>query len=225
MSESILKAVGVEKSFRLGPEELQVLNGIDLELHSGEILAVTGPSGSGKSTLLNILGTLEQPSRGEVYFDSTPLSRLSESEITRLRNRSLGFVFQFHHLLPEFTALENVAMPLLIAGISSYEAFKRARDVLIRIGLGERLKHRPAELSGGEKQRVALSRALVTNPVLLLADEPTGNLDGAAARSLIELLRALNQDDGVSIFLVTHNEELARCAHRRYKLIEGGLRE
>lgn len=224
MSEPILKAVGVEKAFQMGPERLQVLNGIDLELNRGEILAVTGPSGSGKSTLLHILGTLDRPTLGEVYLNSTPLSQLSEAELTKLRNRFIGFVFQFHHLLPEFTTLENVAMPLLIAGNSAREASIRAQRTLAAVGLSHRLKHRPAELSGGEKQRVALARALVVEPLLILADEPTGNLDGATARSLIELLSSLTREKGVSLFLVTHNEEVARCAHRRYQLIEGRLK-
>ncbi len=219
----ILKAVRIKKTFVMGDERLEVLKGIDLEIFPGEIVAITGPSGSGKSTLLHILGTLDKPTEGEVYLNSTPLNGLTEEELAALRNQRIGFVFQFHHLLSEFNVVENVAMPLLIRGEDRKEAFLKAEKRLQDVGLKGRLRHKPDELSGGEKQRVAVARALITEPLLILADEPTGNLDSRGTRLLLQLFKELSKKTGVSILVVTHSSGVARIAHRRYRLKEGRL--
>jgi len=219
----ILKAVRIKKTFVMGDERLEVLKGIDLEIFPGEIVAITGPSGSGKSTLLHILGTLDKPTEGEVYLNSTPLNGLTEEELAALRNQRIGFVFQFHHLLSEFNVVENVAMPLLIRGEDRKEAFLKAEKRLQDVGLKGRLRHKPDELSGGEKQRVAVARALITEPLLILADEPTGNLDSGGTRLLLQLFKELSKKTGVSILVVTHSSGVARIAHRRYRLKEGRL--
>ena len=207
---------------RNGP--LTVLRGIDLELEHGESLAVTGPSGSGKSTLLHILGTLDHPTGGQVLFDGVDIFGLSEREQATFRNREVGFIFQFHHLLPDFTALENVMMPALIRGVSITDAEGRARAVLERVGLGERLTHKPGELSGGEQQRVAVARAVALSPRAILADEPTGNLDPATGAEVHALLMELNRDHNITLVIVTHNDELSSLVHRTLRLQNGKLR-
>lgn len=219
----LIRAVGVRKSFFKGKSEIQVIRGVDLTIYTGEMIAITGSSGAGKSTLLHILGTLEPPSAGQVLFgpQQQDLLRLSEKELSLFRNRSLGFVFQFHYLLPEFTALENVMMPALIAGHPRSAAEKQAKELLKFVGMEHRLEHRPSELSGGEQQRVAIARAVILRPKLLLADELTGNLDSTNRNNVMELLVRLNQATGVSVLLVTHDMEIARKMHRVLPMKDG----
>jgi lipoprotein-releasing system ATP-binding protein len=210
------------KAYQHGGRALPVLWDIDLTLEPGDMVAVVGASGVGKSTFLQILGTLDLPTSGSIEFDGEELTSMSASRLAEFRNRKIGFVFQFHHLLPEFTALENVMMPALIQRISPEVARSRARDVLGRVGLGHRLTHRPGELSGGEQQRVALARALVLEPALLLADEPTGNLDRATGESIHQLFLELNDERGSTLLVVTHNPELAALMPRRLRMVDGG---
>jgi lipoprotein-releasing system ATP-binding protein len=203
--------------------DVPVLNGIDLSLASGEQIAIVGTSGSGKSTLLHLLGGLDAPTAGEVKVLGHALMKMNETQRGELRNQSLGFVYQFHHLLPEFTALENVALPLLIRRTGREEALTLAAETLKKVGLEHRLEHMPGELSGGERQRAALARALVTNPQCILADEPTGNLDRHTAHAVFDLLLEMNQSRGVGLIVVTHDLELAAKLKRQYKLINGRL--
>jgi lipoprotein-releasing system ATP-binding protein len=223
MSDTVLEARDVHKSFRQGPEELHVLEGVQLSIGRAERVAIVGSSGSGKTTLLQILGGLDRPSTGAVLVDGRDIHSLSEDERGQLRNRALGFVYQFHHLLPEFSALENVAMPLLVRRTRVSVAREAARALLARVGLGERLEHRPHQLSGGERQRAAVARALVTEPRIVLADEPTGNLDGANAESVFELMLELNRERGTSLVVVTHDLKLAGRMERVYELTRGKL--
>jgi lipoprotein-releasing system ATP-binding protein len=210
------------KSYLHGGKALAILWDIDLSLPSGDMVAVVGASGVGKSTFLQLLGTLDLPTSGSIKFDGEELTTMSASRLAEFRNRRIGFVFQFHHLLPEFTALENVMMPALIQRIATDQARKRARDILGRVGLTHRLTHRPGELSGGEQQRVALARAMVLEPSLLLADEPTGNLDRSTGEAIHQLFLDLNRERGSTLLVVTHNPDLAALMPRRLRMIDGG---
>jgi lipoprotein-releasing system ATP-binding protein len=223
MAEPLIVAEGIVKGYRTAAGYVPVLRGLDLVVGKGEMLAITGASGVGKSTLLHVLGTLDRPEAGALSIDGQSVLVLPEARLRELRNRTLGFVFQFHHLLPEFTALENVMMPLFIARRPESEARTRAGALLEELGLRHRGHHRPGELSGGEQQRVAVARALVASPVALLADEPTGNLDRETGDRLHELLRRLNREKGITVLVVTHNERLAAACDRTLRLEAGSL--
>ena len=221
MTNLILQSTGLQKTY--AGLDVAVLNGIDLDVQAGEQVAIVGTSGSGKSTLLHLLGGLDAPSAGEVSILGKPLAGMNETKRGELRNQSLGFVYQFHHLLPEFTALENVAMPLLIRRTPREEAMTSAAEILKKVGLSHRMEHMPGELSGGERQRAAVARALVTMPQCVLADEPTGNLDRYTAHAVFDLLLEMNQTQGVALVVVTHDLELSAKLKRQYKLMDGKL--
>ncbi len=223
LSSIILEAQNIKKDYILPNERIEVLKDINLKVKKGEMITIVGPSGSGKSTLLNILGTLDYPTQGSIIFNSTDLSKLTDNQLAEIRNKYIGFVFQFHHLLPEFNLLENVAFPLLVADGNKREIWGKANQLIERMGLKNRIRHRPDCLSGGEKQRVAVARALINKPHLILADEPTGNLDAKNGDMLIETFIRLRDEDGLTIVLVTHNHAIASHADRAFNLKEGRL--
>ncbi|MBF0267628.1 MAG: ABC transporter ATP-binding protein [Alphaproteobacteria bacterium] len=223
MNEVVLKLSGVMRSFHQGRADLQVLKGAEIEVKSGEIVAMVGPSGAGKSTLLHIAGLLEKPDAGQVMLAGQDATLLNDDKRTAIRRRAMGFVYQYHHLLPEFSALENVVLPQMIAGVSKSKASARARELLGRMGLSGRETHRPGQLSGGEQQRVAICRALANRPKLLLADEPTGNLDPATADIVFQELLSLVREQGLAALIATHNPDLAARMDRRVRLKDGGL--
>ncbi len=220
----VIEAKGISRGFRQGPKRVQVLKDVSLQVPAGTSMAIVGASGSGKSTLLHILGGLDKPDEGDVLVDGKSIWQMSESERSDLRNARMGFIYQFHHLLPEFTALENVAMPLLIRGQSTTEAAKSAAVLLEKVGLGQRLDHKPGELSGGERQRAAVARALVGNPGCILGDEPTGNLDERIANQVFDQLLELNTELNTSLILVTHDMKLAARMNQRFELHMGSLK-
>jgi lipoprotein-releasing system ATP-binding protein len=223
MAEPVLRLAGISRRFRQGEARLEVLRGAELALHPGEVLALVGPSGSGKSTLLQIAGLLEHPDDGEVFVAGKACGRLADGERTRMRREALGFVYQFHHLLPEFTALENVVLPQMLAGRSRKDATARARELLAALGVGGRESHRPARLSGGEQQRVAIARAMANQPAVLLADEPTGNLDEETAASVFDTLTATARQRATALLIATHNLELAGRADGIARLHNGQI--
>jgi lipoprotein-releasing system ATP-binding protein len=220
---AVIQCSQLTKRFSDGGLETEVLNDINLTINKGDKLAIVGSSGSGKSTLLHLLGGLDEPSNGKVEIHGQDINTLSVNDLSKLRNQSLGFVYQFHHLLPEFTAVENVAIPLVIGGTSPKDAQQQAEELLIKVGLGHRLSHKPSELSGGERQRAALARALITKPDCLLADEPTGNLDHRTAQAIFDLILELNESLGTALVIVTHDTELASRMDKTFTLLDGKL--
>ena len=221
MSDTLLSATGLKKSYVIGSRTLDVLRGVDVEISRGGFVALRGASGTGKSTLLHLIGGLDTPNAGEIIFHGEKLSGFSEGKLTNFRNRSVGFVFQAYHLLPELTALENVCLTARIARTTAGDAEKRGRELLRRVGLSERTDHKPSELSGGEQQRVANARALINEPALLLADEPTGNLDSKTGSEIIELLKSLRVEKNMTLIIATHDEKVAAHAERVIQLVDG----
>lgn len=219
----LIKVLEIHKSFPTKPEPLHVLKGINIEVLKGEVLAIVGASGAGKSTLLHILGALDRPGSGKVFYDNLDIFQQREDDLARFRNRRIGFVFQFHHLLPEFTALENTIMPALIYGMKWDNALTKANELLKEVSLGDRINHRPGELSGGEQQRVAVARALILDPSVVLADEPTGNLDTKTGDAVFELLKSLNKERRITFVIVTHNERLAYNCNKIAKMVDGRI--
>lgn len=222
---TVLRSAGLKKIFKKEQQQIEVLRGVDFTIRAGEVVSIVGPSGAGKSTLLHILGTLEKPSAGKVFFGESEedIFAWKDEELSEFRNRALGFVFQFHYLLPEFTALENVMMPALIAGYARSPSEKQAKELLEFVGLSHRLTHRPSELSGGEQQRVAIARAIMLRPKLLLADELTGNLDSVNREAVMDLLAQLNRSTGIAILLVTHDVNVAKKTHRVVEMRDGAI--
>ena len=223
MSDTLLSARGLRKTYVMGKRTLEVLRGVDVEIARGDFVALRGASGTGKSTLLHLLGGLDTPNAGEILFDGQSLTSFSESALTHFRNRRVGFVFQAYHLLPELTALENVCLPARVARIGTGTAAQRAEALLARVGLQGRLDHKPSELSGGEQQRVAIARALINEPELLLADEPTGNLDSHTGGEIIELLKSLRAERQTTLVIATHDEKVASHAQRVVQLVDGQI--
>lgn len=224
-SDTILKAVDVHREFRTAEATLHVLRGVTLTMPKGEMVAVTGASGVGKSTLLHLLGGLDRPTTGSVEINGVPLTGKSETQLASFRNRNVGFVFQFHYLMEDFTALENVMIPMLVAGKRRQDACRQAEQLLTMVGLRDRISHRPTQLSGGEQQRVAVARALANDPQIVLADEPSGDLDSATGRMLHDLLFRLNREQNIAFLIATHNRELADGCHRTLAIVEGQLCE
>ena len=224
-SNELLRAVGLHKSFHNGKQPIPVLRDLNLVLHQGETLAVVGASGIGKSTLLHLLGTLDRPDAGALFYRQEDVLKYSDQRLARFRNQTMGFVFQFHHLLPEFTALENVCIPAFINKMKESDAMDRARELLDYLGLSERLSHKPTQLSGGEQQRVAVARSLMNSPAIVFADEPSGNLDSSSSQELHQLLFNLRKDFNQTFIIVTHNEELAQMSDRRLEMVDGQLME
>ena len=222
-AQAVLECKALKMVYEEASRPLEVLKSVDMTVAAGERLAIVGASGSGKTTLLQLLGGLDNPTAGEVWVAGEPMSELSNNERGRLRNRALGFVYQFHHLLPEFSAVENVAMPLMIRGDAPQAALQQAAELLAQVGLGERLEHRPGQLSGGERQRAAVARALITRPAVVLADEPTGNLDAATGRRVFDVMLDLNQRFGTTLIVVTHDERIAVQMQRVLTLEDGRL--
>ena len=222
-AETIIRVVDLHKSYYDGEAELPVLQGINLEIYMSELLAIVGASGVGKSTLLHLIGTLDRPTTGSILYDEHDIFTLPDTELARFRNKEIGFVFQFHHLLPEFTALENVAMGALIATSNDKTVYKEAEALLDYVGLSERLSHFPSQLSGGERQRVAIARSLINKPKVVLADEPTGNLDRRSSEAVLELLWDLNSKSGQTFVIVTHNQELTQQVDRVVQLVDGNI--
>jgi lipoprotein-releasing system ATP-binding protein len=220
-----IKASGISRTFVQGPTSLEVLKGIDLEIEPGEMIAIIGTSGTGKTTLLQILGGLDRPTSGSILYKDQDISLKNDRQLSEFRNQSIGFVFQFHHLLPEFSALENTMIPGMIAAMEKQELLARATELLEQVGLADRFSHKVGELSGGEQQRVALARAMLMRPSLLLADEPTGNLDPTTGNKVFDLIRKMNQDQGLATVIVTHNYDLAKQMDRCLTLREGVLEE
>ncbi|OGL41688.1 MAG: hypothetical protein A2161_13090 [Candidatus Schekmanbacteria bacterium RBG_13_48_7] len=218
-----LKIEGLHKKFFLDSKEIHVLNGLDFSVHKGEIICIFGASGAGKSTLLHLIGLLDTPSEGKIIFDEQEVSRLNFRTLAKFRNQKIGFIFQFHHLLPEFTALENVVIPAMIARFPVQKSREKAKSLLDQLGLADRIDHKPGELSGGEQQRVAVARALINDPELVLADEPTGNLDSITGENIHNILRDLNQNRAITMIVVTHNIKLANIANRILKLSDGKI--
>jgi ABC-type lipoprotein export system ATPase subunit len=221
MTDVLLSARGLKKSYAIGRRTLEVLRGVDVEIPRGDFLALRGASGAGKSTLLHLIGGLDTPNAGEIFFAGENLSRFSEGRLTDFRNRRVGFVFQSYHLLPELTALENVCLPGRVARLSASAVTRRANELLARVGLAERVDHKPSELSGGEQQRVAIARALINEPVLLLADEPTGNLDSHTGGEIMELLKSLRSEKQTTLVIATHDSKVAALAPRVIELVDG----
>lgn len=220
MNDLIIRTEGLKKYYVLGGETVRAVDGVDIEITRGEFVAIMGPSGSGKSTFMNLIGCLDTPTEGDYWLNGTPVRDLSDDELARIRNREIGFVFQTFNLLPRATSLHNVELPLIYAGVRGKERRKRAQEKLELVGLGDRMNHKPPELSGGQRQRVAVARALVNDPALLLADEPTGNLDSNTGREIMEVLKGLNEQ-GQTIVLVTHEAHVAEYAKRQVHLIDG----
>lgn len=220
----IIKTTGLTKEYQVSKtERLKVLKGIDTEIFEGEVISIVGPSGAGKSTLLHLIGTLDKPTSGEVIFDGENISKLSSNELAKFRNTRIGFIFQFHHLLPEFTAIENVCIAAMISGKSMKSVEQRAKELLTEVGLGERLQHKPSELSGGEAQRVAIARALINSPKVVLADEPTGNLDTKTSDEVVNLIFELRKKYNQTFIIVTHNEKFAQMTDRTMKMLDGRI--
>jgi putative ABC transport system ATP-binding protein len=216
-----VRVVGAEKTYRLGENYVPALKGIDLELQKGEFIAFMGPSGSGKTTLLNLIGVLDKPTKGKVFVNDIDLTRLKEKELTKLRRGTIGFIFQFYNLIPVLSALENVELPMLLAGVPAKERAKRAKELLTMVGLADRVNHRPDELSGGEQQRVAIVRALANRPSIVLADEPTGDLDSKTGKEVVKALRDLSNREGATVIIVTHDPTVAAMANRVFEMRDG----
>jgi len=222
-TQTVIRTQGVVKELPLGNTTVHALRGVDMEIFAGEIVGIIGPSGSGKSTLLGLIGGLDTPTRGTIEIDGVDISRMSEDRLTEIRNEKIGFIFQFFNLIPTLTALENVALPIQFARKPQFNPDKRAKELLTMLGLGDRMRHRPSELSGGQQQRVAIARALANNPPLLLADEPTGNLDTASGAMVMQALRDIRQQSGTTVVIVTHDTTIAQQTDRVLTLVDGTL--